>query len=45
MQYHGSSRDRQHREAERKDLQTLVGTNLVNVSNLDGVDDQLYDNK
>jgi hypothetical protein len=41
MQYHGSARDRAHREAERKDLQTLVGTNLVNVANLDGVDDKL----
>jgi hypothetical protein len=42
MQYYGSSKDSSRKEAERKDLQTLVGTNLVNVANLDGVDDQMY---
>ncbi|KAH7817631.1 Vacuolar protein sorting 35B (Vps35B) [Monocercomonoides exilis] len=43
MQYLGTSRDRERREKERQELRTLIGTNLVNVSNLDGVDERLYE--
>ena len=42
LQHQGHSRDREKREAERKDLRILVGTNLVRLSQLDGVDLELY---
>src|SRR6266404_276380 len=42
LQHQGHSRDREKRELERKDLRILVGTNLVRLSQLDGVDLDLY---
>ncbi|KAI6046979.1 vacuolar protein sorting-associated protein 35 [Pisolithus marmoratus] len=37
LQHQGHSRDREKREMERRDLRILVGTNLVRLSQLDGV--------
>ncbi|KAI8988921.1 vacuolar protein sorting-associated protein 35 [Pilobolus umbonatus] len=42
LQHQGHSRDREKREAERKELRILVGTNLVRLSQLDGVDLKMY---
>lgn len=42
LQHQGHSRDREKREMERRDLRILVGTNLVRLSQLDGVDLQMY---
>ncbi|KAL4244147.1 Vacuolar protein sorting-associated protein 35 [Abortiporus biennis] len=42
LQHQGHSRDREKREMERKELRILVGTNLVRLSQLDGVDLDLY---
>jgi hypothetical protein len=42
LQYQGHSRERSKREQERKDLRILVGTNLVRLSQLDGIDLELY---
>lgn len=42
LQHQGHSRDREKREMERKDLRILVGTNLVRLSQLDGVDLDMY---
>ncbi|KAG6820231.1 hypothetical protein H0H93_003734 [Arthromyces matolae] len=42
LQHQGHSRDREKREVERQDLRILVGTNLVRLSQLDGVDLELY---
>jgi vacuolar protein sorting-associated protein 35 len=42
LQHQGHSRDREKREMERRELRILVGTNLVRLSQLDGVDLQLY---
>lgn len=42
LQHQGHSRDREKREMERKELRILVGTNLVRLSQLDGVDLELY---
>ncbi|KAF7797675.1 hypothetical protein EIP86_008875 [Pleurotus ostreatoroseus] len=42
LQHQGHSRDREKREMERKDLRILVGTNLVRLSQLEGVDLDLY---
>ncbi|EKM60540.1 uncharacterized protein PHACADRAFT_246546 [Phanerochaete carnosa HHB-10118-sp] len=42
LQHQGHSRDREKREMERKDLRILVGTNLVRLSQLDGVDLEMY---
>ncbi|PKY43750.1 vacuolar protein sorting-associated protein 35 [Rhizophagus irregularis] len=42
LQHQGHSRDREKREMERKELRILVGTNLVRLSQLEGVDLQLY---
>jgi vacuolar protein sorting-associated protein 35 len=42
LQHQGQSRDREKREAERKELRILVGTNLVRLSQLDGVDLKIY---
>lgn len=42
LQHHGPSKEREKRETERKDLRILVGTNLVRLSQLDGVDLELY---
>ncbi|THV01238.1 vacuolar protein sorting-associated protein 35 [Dendrothele bispora CBS 962.96] len=42
LQHQGHSRDREKREAERRELRILVGTNLVRLSQLDGVDLDMY---
>lgn len=42
MQHQGLSRDRERRENERKELKILVGTNLVRLSQLDGVTLETY---
>ncbi|CAG8651061.1 13744_t:CDS:10 [Funneliformis mosseae] len=43
LQHQGHSRDREKREMERKELRILVGTNLVRLSQLEGVDLLLYE--
>eukprot|EP01137_Pigoraptor_chileana_P025729 Opistho-2@95613 len=42
MQHQGHSRDKDKREKERQDLRLLVGTNLVRLSQLEGVDVVMY---
>lgn len=42
LQHQGLSRDREKREMERKELRILVGTNLVRLSQLEGVDLDMY---
>lgn len=42
LQHQGLTRDREKREMERKELRILVGTNLVRLSQLDGVDLETY---
>lgn len=42
LQHSGLSRDRERRELERRELRILVGTNLVRLSQLEGVDLDLY---
>jgi len=42
MQHLGHSRNREKRENERQDLRILVGTNLVRLSQLEGVDVNNY---
>ncbi|CAO3658049.1 unnamed protein product [Umbelopsis ramanniana] len=42
LQHQGHSRDREKREAERRELKILVGTNLVRLSQLEGVDLDIY---
>lgn len=42
LQHLGHSRDREKRELERKELRILVGTNLVRLSQLEGVGLELY---
>ncbi|KAJ1479796.1 putative vacuolar sorting protein [Baffinella frigidus] len=42
MQHQGPVRDRERREKERLDLRILVGMNLVRLSNLEGVDAEMY---
>ena len=42
LQHQGHSRDREKREMERKELRILVGTNLVRLSQLEGVDLDMY---
>ncbi|XP_046842547.1 vacuolar protein sorting-associated protein 35-like [Xenia sp. Carnegie-2017] len=42
MQHQGHTRDKEKREKERQELRILVGTNLVRLSQLDGVDVNLY---
>jgi vacuolar protein sorting-associated protein 35 len=42
LQFQGHSRDRHIREQERRELRILVGTNLVRLSQLDGIDLELY---
>lgn len=42
LQHQGHSRDREKREMERRDLRILVGTNLVRLSQLEGVDLTMY---
>ena len=42
LQYQGHSRDKPLREQERRELRILVGTNLVRLSQLEGIDLELY---
>ncbi|KAJ7715445.1 vacuolar protein sorting-associated protein 35, partial [Mycena maculata] len=42
LQHQGHSRDREKRELERRELRILVGTNLIRLSQLDGVDLDMY---
>lgn len=42
MQHQGHSRDREKREKERQELRILVGTNLVRLSQLEGVNVDKY---
>lgn len=42
LQHQGHSRDREKREMERRELRILVGTNLVRLSQLEGVDLGMY---
>lgn len=42
LQHQGHSKDREKRELERKDLRTLIGSNLVRLSQLDGVTLEMY---
>ena len=44
LQHQGHSRERERREMERRDLRILVGTNLVRLSQLEGVDLDMYRN-
>ena len=44
LQHQGHSRERDRREMERRDLRILVGTNLVRLSQLEGVDLDMYRN-
>ena len=43
LQHQGPARERGRRERERRELEDLVGRNLVCLSNLDGVDIELYE--
>ena len=43
QQHLGHSREREKRETERRELRILVGTNLVRLSQLDGVTLELYE--
>lgn len=42
LQHQGHSREREKRTKERKELQILVGSNLVRLSNLEGIDKEYY---
>ena len=42
MQHQGHTRDKERREKERQELCLLVGTNLVRLSQLDGIDVKKY---
>jgi vacuolar protein sorting-associated protein 35 len=42
LQHQGHSREREKREMERRELRILVGTNLVRLSQLEGVDLNMY---
>lgn len=42
IQHQGHSRDRDRKEKDRQDLRLLVGTNLVRLSQLEGVDVNCY---
>jgi len=42
LQHQGLSREKEKREQERKELRLLVGSNLVRISQLDGVDLDMY---
>jgi len=42
LQHSGLSRDKERRELERRELRILVGTNLVRLSQLEGVDLEMY---
>eukprot|EP00640_Fibrocapsa_japonica_P001640 CAMPEP_0113943164 /NCGR_PEP_ID=MMETSP1339-20121228/19545_1 /TAXON_ID=94617 /ORGANISM="Fibrocapsa japonica" /LENGTH=484 /DNA_ID=CAMNT_0000947961 /DNA_START=67 /DNA_END=1517 /DNA_ORIENTATION=+ /assembly_acc=CAM_ASM_000762 len=42
LQHQGASKDRKRRERERQALRILVGTNLVRLSQLEGIDQDTY---
>ena len=42
MQHQGHTKEKDRREKERLELRILVGTNLVRLSQLEGVDTALY---
>lgn len=42
MQHQGHTREKERREKERQELRILVGTNLVRLSQLEGVDAAMY---
>ena len=42
IQHQGHTRDREKKERERQELRILVGTNLVRLSQLDGVNVETY---
>lgn len=42
LQHQGHSREREKRELERRELRILVGTNLVRLSQLEGLDLDMY---
>uniref|UniRef100_A0A0N5C365 Vacuolar protein sorting-associated protein 35 n=1 Tax=Strongyloides papillosus TaxID=174720 RepID=A0A0N5C365_STREA len=42
MQYQGHSREKEKREAERRELRILVGSNLVTLSQLDNMNLKIY---
>ncbi|KAF4673140.1 Vacuolar protein sorting-associated protein 35 [Perkinsus chesapeaki] len=42
LNHQGSARDRARRERERHDLRVLVGNNLIRLSQLDGMDKNIY---
>lgn len=42
LQHQGHSREREKRTAERQELQILVGSNLVRLSQLEGIDKSYY---
>ena len=42
MQHQGHTREKERREKERQELRILVGTNLVRLSQLEGVDASCY---
>ena len=42
MQHQGHSKYKEKRERERQELRILVGTNLVRLSQLEGVDVETY---
>ena len=44
LQHHGPVAQRKQREADRRDLQLLIGKNLSRLSQLDGIDVDLYSN-
>ena len=42
MQHQGHTKEKSKREKERQELKILVGTNLVRLSELEGVNAELY---
>lgn len=42
MQHQGHSRNKEKREKERRELQILVGTNLVRLSQLENLTIEMY---
>ncbi|KAJ1725608.1 retromer complex subunit Vps35 [Coemansia erecta] len=43
LQHQGLSKDKERREAERRDLRTLVGSNLLRLASLNGVPRETYE--
>jgi vacuolar protein sorting-associated protein 35 len=42
MQYQGPTREKEKREGERSELRLLVGKNIARLSQLEGVDLDMY---